>query len=175
MPFGKPKKVDNAKLWDYALGALSRRALTAGELRAKLEQRAEDPSIVPAVMAKLKEYGYLDDKRFAESFAAARLENQGLGKQRVLRDLRQRRVNQPEAEAAVAKTFEGADEAALIEDYLKRKFRGVNLGETMRDPAKLSSAYRKLRYAGFSGGNSIRVLKRYTEMADQLEDDPDDR
>lgn len=172
MPLGKPKKLEPHKLWDYALGALTRRALTLGELRSRLEQRATEPTAVPAVIEKLKEYGYLDDKRFAEAFASSRLENQGLGRQRVLRDLRQRRVSQTEAEAAAEKTFAGTDEIALIEDYLKRKFRNVNLAEAMRDPAKLNSAYRKLRYAGFSGGNSIRVLKRYSENAEHLEDEP---
>jgi regulatory protein len=172
MPIGRPKKLDNAKLWDYALAALSRRALTTGEIRSRLAARAEDVSAVPAVMAKLAEYGYLDDTRFAESFAAARLENQGLGRQRVLRDLRQRRVGAAEAEAAVEKTFDGSDEAALIEGYLRRKYRGADLAEKLRDPAKLAAAYRKLRYAGFSSGNSIRVLERYTGRARDIEDDP---
>jgi tripartite-type tricarboxylate transporter receptor subunit TctC len=47
---------------------------------------------VDAVLAKLKDAKYLDDQRFAENYAAARLENEGFGKMRVLRDLRQHRV-----------------------------------------------------------------------------------
>lgn len=172
MAFPQPRKYDQSRLWDYALGALGRRALSASELRARLERRAEDPSCIPALLDKLAEYGYLDDRRFAESFAAARKENQHLGRQRVLRDLRQRRVHPEQAEAAVGKAFEGSDEVALIEEHLRRKFRGVNLAEELQDPARLNSAYRKLRYAGFSGSNSIRVLRRYSERAASLEDDP---
>ena len=57
----------------------------------------------------------------------------------------------------------------LIEAYLSRKFRGKDLASWLSDDKNLMAAYRRLRYAGFSGGNSIRVLKRYTQQADQLE------
>ena len=41
----------------------------------------------------LKGVGYLDDQRFAETFASARLENDGFGRQRLLNDLRARRIS----------------------------------------------------------------------------------
>lgn len=168
-----PRKLDPTGLWDYALRALGRRALAAGELRVRLEARAETPDLVAPVMAKLGEYGYLDDARFADSYTRARLENEGLGRQRVLRDLRLRRVPQATAEAAVQKAFDPVDETALIEAFLRRKYRGVNLAEELKQPAKLASAYRKLRYAGFSGGRSIAALKRYSDRAEELEDEPE--
>jgi regulatory protein len=164
-----PKKLDREALFDYAVKTLGARALSMGELRVRLSRKAEAEGDIGEVMGKLKEYGYLDDRRFAETFAASRLENQGFGRHRVLRDLRQRRVAPAVAEKAVAGAFEETDEVELIEAYLKRKYRKVNLGELLRDPAKLAAAYRKLRYAGFSGGNAIRALKRYSELADELE------
>jgi regulatory protein len=165
-----PKKLDSEALWGYSLRALGARGLATGELRSKLQRRAENPADVDAVILRLKEYGYLDDRKFAESFATARLETEGFGRQRVLRDLRQRRVPVPLAEGAVGKAYDSVDEVALIDDYLRRKFRHVDLRNVLRDPAKLAAAYRKLRYAGFSGGNVIRVLKRYSAQADELED-----
>ena len=170
----KPAKLDGEKLWTYAVRALGARAMASGEIRTRLQRRAENPPDIDAVIAKLKEYGYLNDKKFAENYASARLENAGLGKQRVLRDLRQRRVAPPLAEKAVDDTYAGSDEVVLIEEYLAKKFRNVNLGLTLRDPAKLASAFRKLRYAGFSAGNSIRVLKRYSERAGEIEEDSAD-
>jgi regulatory protein len=89
---GKPKLLDQEGLLNLALRALGGRAHSTGELREKLRRRAERQVDVDAVLAKLKESGYLNDRRFAENYASARLENQGLGKMRVLRDLRQRRV-----------------------------------------------------------------------------------
>ena len=39
---------------------------------------------------------------------------------------------------------------------------------------ELASAFRKLRGAGFSTGNSIRALKRYAAEAERLEELGDD-
>lgn len=153
-----------------ALRALGMRAHSQGELRQKLMRRAENAAEVDGVIEKLKESGYLDDKRYAESYASARLENEGLGKTRVLRDLRQRRVAPKLAEQAVAQAFGATDELELIEAYLKRKFRGKDLPNWLSEEKNLMSAYRRLRYAGFSSGNSINVLKRYASRAGELED-----
>ncbi|HBY60792.1 MAG TPA: RecX family transcriptional regulator [Solibacterales bacterium] len=158
----KPKLLDEAALKEYALRLLGGRALSAGQLREKLRSKAERKEAVDAVLAQLKEYGYLDDRAFAETYANARLNNQGFGKQRVMRDLRQRRVSAGIAEQAVAKTFADSDEVALVEAFLARKYRGANLTELLADEKKLASVYRRLRYAGFSGSASAKVLGRHT-------------
>ena len=165
----KAKLFQNAQLLDYAVRALGGRAHSTGELREKLRRRAERPEDVEQVLAKLKELGYLDDRRFAENYAAARLENQGLGKMRVLRDLRQRRIAPQLAEQAAEKTYRETDEAALIGEFLKRRYRGKKLAEFLQDEKNLAGAYRRLRYAGFSAGASIRVLKQFSKQAEELE------
>jgi len=165
-----PKKKDAAKLWEYALNALGRRALSAGEIRQKLKDKAADQADVEPAMAKLKEYGYLDDANFAETYASARRANQSFGKIRVMRDLRTRRVGSETAEKAIEKVFAGTDEMALAEVYVARKFRNRDLKEYLADPNHLASAYRKLRYAGFSSTVTVRVLKRYSERAEEIEE-----
>jgi regulatory protein len=170
----KPKLFQEAELLNYAVRALGGRAHSTGELREKLRRRAERSEDVDSVLAKLKQLGYLDDRRFAESYAAARLENQGLGKMRVLRDLRQRRVAPKLAEQVTEQTYEKTNETELIEQFLKRKYRGKKLGVFLAEEKNLAAAYRRLRYAGFSAGASIRVLKRYAsqpEVLDTLESD----
>jgi regulatory protein len=166
-----PKKLDAEGLWAYSLKLLGGRALSTGEVRQKLIRRAEQETDVEPVLVKLRDYGYLNDTKFAESYAGWRKENEGFGKIRVLRDLRQRRVAPALAGDAVERAFKDTDETELIQAFLERKFRNVNLGELLQEDKKLQSVYRKLRYAGFSSGTSIRVLKRYAEKADQLEDE----
>jgi len=158
---------------NYALRSLGGRALSTGELRQKLRQRAELAGDVDPVLAKLKEAGYLNDRRYAESFAAARLENDGHGRGRVLRDLQVHRVAPKLAEEVVQGAFAGTDEVDLIEAYLNRKYRGKDLPVWLGEEKNLASAFRRLRYAGFSTGNSIRVLKRYAAKADDLEEAAD--
>ncbi len=170
----KPAPLDADALLGYALRALGMRAMSTSELRARLLRRAAQASDIDLVMAKLGDAGFLNDRRFAESYATARLENQGFGKLRVLRDLRQRRVAGEVAEAVVQKTFEGTDEVALIEQFLARKYKGKDLPAFLSEDKNLVSAFRRLRMAGFSPGSAIRVLKRYAASADALEETSDD-
>ena len=165
------KQLDVNGLMAFAAQALSVRALTVSELREKLKRRAAEPSDVDGVLGRLKESGYLNDQRFAESYASWRRDDGGFGKMRVLRDLMARRVAPAIAKQASEKAFAGADEIAMIEKFLERKYRGKDLGALLKEEKNLASAYRKLRMAGFSTSNSVRVLKRYAGQAELLEDD----
>src|SRR4029453_9436616 len=56
-------RLSAAALWDYAVKALAARASSTGELRRKLVQRAELESDVEEIISRLREYGYLNDRR----------------------------------------------------------------------------------------------------------------
>src|SRR5215470_952968 len=106
----KKTRLSASALWDYAVKTLGARAYSTGELRRKLALKAERASDVDETISRLRDCGYLNDKRFAESYAGSRLENQGLGKLRVLRDLRERKVSATLAEGAVNRVYKGVDE-----------------------------------------------------------------
>ena len=169
-----PKKLGPDRLWEYALRLLGHRGYSTGEMRLKLSVRAETVSALNEVMAKLKEYGYLDDKKFAETYATNRRENNSLGRLRIFRELRARRISQVVAERAVNRVFAATDEQALATTYLERNFRGKNLLEYLHDESKLASVFRRLRRAGFSSGAAISVLKSFTAKASELENLPDE-
>ena len=154
----------------YAARALAARAQSSSELRTRLKRRAARQQDVEEVLSRLKQSGYLNDRRFADSFANWRRENQGFGKTRVMRDLMARRVAPAVAQQAVHAAYQETDEVAMIEKFLERKYRGKDLGALLAEEKHLASAFRKLRAAGFGAGNSIRVLKRYAEQADRLEE-----
>jgi hypothetical protein len=89
--------------------------------------------------------------------------------------LRKRRAAPSVAEKAVAKVYSEADEVALIEAFLRRKYRSVTLDVFLAEPKNLASACRRLRVAGFGSANSLSVLKRFArepELLDGLEDEP---
>ncbi len=163
------KKLDALKLWEYALKSVGARAQSSGEMRKKLQARAAAPEDVDAALSKLKEYGMLDDRKFAEAFATSRLENQGFGKARAVRDLRQRRVAPALAETAVARVYAESDETVLIEDFIRRKYRTADRDNLFREDKDLASAFRRLRLAGFSSGKIIPVLKRFAKDPDLLD------
>src|SRR4051794_25207450 len=116
----KTRPLDAESLWSYALKALGGRAHSTGGVREKLRRRAEHVSDIEDVIARLKNSGYLDDHRFAEAFANARLSNDRLGQGRVIQDLRQRRVAPPLAEKTVRDVYEEVDEQALIDEFIRK-------------------------------------------------------
>lgn len=165
----KLPELEAPELLDLALRALASRAYSVAELREKLTRRAANEEDVAAVLDRLREYGYVNDRKLADAFASARLANQGLGKARVVRDLRKRRVARGVAESAAEEAYRGADEVALIEAFLRRKYRSEPLETLLADPRSLASVYRRLRSAGFTASNSIAVLRRFTREAEALE------
>lgn len=159
-------KLDEKSLWEYALRALSQRAHSSGEIKQKLLKRAQSAEATNAVLAKLRDYGMVDDRRFSEAFASARLQNDGFGRFRVLNDLRRKRVAPGIAETAVNSAFTGTDEPQLVERYLKRKYRNIDLSQFLKEEKNLAAAYRRLRTAGFGSASAIAVLKRYSQRAE---------
>jgi len=157
----KRASLDSAALWEYALRVLAGRAHSAGELREKLRGKAERAADVDPTIARLKDYGYLNDRKFAESFAAARLENEGLGKTRVLADLSRRRVAPAVAQQTVGKVYEDVNEQVLAEDFVRRKFRMASRESLFQDDKQMASAYRRLVRAGFRSATAIAVLKKF--------------
>jgi regulatory protein len=164
------KTLDVEGLLAFSARTLSARAQTVSELRQKLSRRAANSADVDEVLRRLKDNGYLNDQRFAESFADWRRDSDGFGKTRVVRDLLARRVPSELAKKAVETAYVSADEIAMIERYIERKFRGKDLGAFFRDNKHLAAGFRRLRTAGFSSGNSIKVLKRYAANAENLEE-----
>lgn len=165
----KPRPLDAEALWSYALKALAQRAHSTGELKEKLRRRAEHVSEIDGVIARLKDNGYLDDRRFAESFATSRLTNEGLGKGRVIQDLRQRRVAPALAEKTVGQVYEEVDEQALIDDFIRKKYRKTPREGLFQDEKDLGKAYRRLSRAGFRPGDIVRALKRFAKDPELLD------
>jgi regulatory protein len=159
----QPRRLDAARLWDYALKSLAGRAHSTGELREKLRRRAERATDIDDVLARLKEHGYLNDRHFAESFAAARLSSEKFGRTRVLQDLRQRRVAPALAESTVRQVYEDVNEEGLIEDWIRRKYRLASREALFQEDKEVASAYRRLLRAGFRTGDILRVLKRFAK------------
>ena len=69
MPLGQPRKLERDDLREYAAKLLSGRALTASEFKDKLRRRAADVGDIDGIVAQLKEYGALNDRKYAEHFA----------------------------------------------------------------------------------------------------------
>lgn len=164
-------------LFEYAVEALSRRSLTAAELRSRLERRAARAADVDEVLERLSAVGYLDDSRVAESYSRFRKEFEALGPKRVVRELRRRGVEASVAETAVGEAYEGSDEAELIHAHLQKKLVRDYRERKIEDPRVIARLYRGLARAGFPGDkivDTLREISADSEWLDAFADDPGD-
>jgi regulatory protein len=165
-----PTRLEGEGLFDYAVKYLALRACSSEELRGKLRLKAAHMGEIDGILDRLKDIGYLNDARFAESYASYRVENDGFGRMRVLSDLRGRRVTGNLAEKAVEQVFEGKSEAEMIDAFIERRMPSIHGKGKIEDERELARAYRRLRRAGFSSGGTMSALKRLAARPEALED-----
>jgi len=108
------------------------------ELRERLlEGRGATPQIVETVIERLREYGYLDDARYAQSYASLRVQQRPLGRQRLQRDLWLKKIDKQTAEAALDHVFEQIPEEDLIDKAIAKRVRLRGKPKTREDAKKL--------------------------------------
>lgn len=134
--------------------------------------RAANAADPDKIIERLKEIGYLDDRRYAESFASSRVENDGFGRMRVLNDLRARRVAPDLAVRAVDQAIGEKSEAEQIEAFIERRMPSISKAAALEDDRKLAAAYRKLRRAGFSSAPVLAALRKRARNPETFEDAP---
>lgn len=172
MPFSRKSRkphepLGEAGLYDYAVKALGRQMRTEVELRRLMSARAEEGELgeaaVRAVIARLKEHGYLDDRAFAETYARLRQENEKLGARRVRQDLQQKGIRSELIAETVDARYAETNEEKLAREYLSRK--RIPKPESPEDTARVM---RRLVAAGFSTGTIYKVLRRWDVPEEEL-------
>jgi regulatory protein len=180
MPFRakkKPEPLAEAALYEYAVNALGRRMRTVTELTRLMRQRVEPGETgqakINAVIARLKEYGFLNDSDYAANYARLRQENASFGKRRVRQDLAVKGVHSEVIASTLDAAYENVNEEALARRHLERK--GVKQPTNDKEAARIM---RMLIRAGFSTGTVYAIPKRWNIPEDtlaafeNLEDDP---
>lgn len=157
--------------------ALGRHMRTEAELRRLMHQRVEPgeagQGVVAKVIARLKEYGYLDDAAFAETYARLRQENEKLGQRSVRQKLAQKGVAANVVSETIEARYAGTDEEALARQYLERK--RMRKPENEKETARVM---RRLVAAGFSTGVIYKILRQWDvpdealSALDNLSDEP---
>lgn len=170
----RPRKLASEELFEYAVKCLGARAYSTADLKSKLRLRAAKPPDVDAAIDRLKDIGYLDDTSFAEGYAAARIENEGFGRMRVLQDLRAKRIDSELADRAVNQAIGDRSEDELIDAFISRRMSSLRIGGPVDDGRRLAAAYRKLRRAGFTSSAILKALKRLAARPEDLEEPTED-
>lgn len=88
-------------------------------------------------MERLRNRGYLDDRRYAERFARSGLALRGLGRHRLRAELISRGVKRPLVERGLAEALEEVSEAQVLETLAQKYWRLHQQDEPERRIQKL--------------------------------------
>lgn len=150
-----------------AVELLAAKPRSVAELRERLlEKEWASEEAVDYALAKLNEYGYVDDDRFAFGFASYRVRQKPVGRQRLARDLQTKKVPREAADAALDLVYNETPEEELIERAIEKRVRLRGRPATRQETKSL---YDHLLRLGFSSDLIIRKV-RESAAADADED-----
>ena len=126
------------RVFQRAAKLLAAKQRSVEELRERLlTTRGATKADVEEVIARLREYGYLDDAKFAQSYASLRLRERPIGRRRLQRDLSLKKVDKQTASTALDEVFEATPEAELIERAIAKRIRLRGQPKSREDAKKL--------------------------------------
>ena len=131
---------------------LGRRALSEHELGSKLEEKGYEEADIHDTLAYLRDYGYVDDAKYALSFALTR-HGRGQGQYRIRQELRNRGVDEEIVESVLEQLPEPD---GAIQKILQSKLGKVNDEDTRRKAAAALSR------RGFGWDEINRALEEWT-------------
>jgi regulatory protein len=112
-----------AKTFQRAAKLLAAKPRSVAELRERLLERCSSKAIVETVIARLREYGYLDDERYALGYVSSKVRQQPIGRRRLQQSLQMKKVDRAVADEALAQVFAETSEEELIDRAIEKRVR----------------------------------------------------
>jgi len=110
--------------FERAVKLLAAKPRSVAELRERLLRRkGTTEAVVETVISRLREYGYLDDERFAFSYASFKVKQRPLGRRRLERDLKLKKVATEVANEALELVYAETSEEQLIDKAIEKRLR----------------------------------------------------
>ena len=154
------------KTFERAVKLLAAKPRSVAELRERLLQGKGlrgNKAIVDTVIERLREYGYLDDERFAFSYAASKVKQRPIGRRRLQRDLQLKQIENTVADEALELVYTETPEEQLIDRAIQKR---VRLRGRPKNRAEAKSLFDHLLRQGFGFdlvSEKVRKLVEYTD------------
>jgi len=112
------------KTFERAIKLLAAKPRSVAELRERLlKLKDTNEEVVETVIARLREYGYLNDERLAFSYASYKVKQKLVGRRRLERDLKFKKVDSSVANEALDMVFCETPEEQLIDEAIAKRLR----------------------------------------------------
>ena len=112
-----------ARAFQRAVKLLAAKPRSIAELRERLAERCSSKTVIETVIARLREYGYLDDERYALGYASSKIRQQPIGRRRLELSLAQKKVDSTVAGEALDQVFAETPEEDLLDRALEKRLR----------------------------------------------------
>ncbi|MBX3296906.1 MAG: RecX family transcriptional regulator [Acidobacteria bacterium] len=152
-----------------AVRLLAAKPRSVKELRGRLLEKVwTNEEIVDAVIAKLKEYEYLDDERFARDTAASKLRQKPQGRRLLEQAMSRKQLDRETVAAAVDAAFEKHPESELIDQAIEKRLRLKGRPESREE---LKKFYDHLMRQGFGYG---LIREKLSQLPDAPPAEPEE-
>jgi regulatory protein len=151
--------------YSTALTLLSRRELSARQLRERLIRRKFSANDIDAALDRLMQDRTVDDRRVAVASARMEAAIKGRGKRRVLQTVQRLGIAADIAKTAVDDVFDEVDEASLLDRALDKRLKGASLQDL--DDKGRARVIRHLVAQGFEPSQVFARLRRKGVEADE--------
>jgi regulatory protein len=159
-----------SRIMQYAVKLLAAKSRSVAELRERLlERRWANPAIVESVIERLRQYGYLDDERYAIGYASLKVRQRPLGRARLERDLKFRQVSSEVAGEALDQVFAETSEAELLDRALAKRVRLRGQPKTRAEAKSLFDHLLRLGFPYELVSDKVRSAVRVSD--DDLEEE----
>jgi regulatory protein len=112
------------KTFERAIKLLAAKPRSVAELRERLLRgKNTNEEIVETVIARLREYGYLNDELFAFGYASYKVKQRPVGRRRLERDLKLKKVESDVANEALEMVYAATPEEQLIDQAIAKRLR----------------------------------------------------
>jgi len=126
------------RVFQRAAKLLAAKQRSIEELREKLSTtRGATKAMVDEAIERLRDYGYLDDAKFAQTYASLRLRERPIGRRRLQRDLWLKKVDKQTIDSALDEVFESTPEQNLIDRAIAKRVRLRGKPKTREEAKKL--------------------------------------
>jgi regulatory protein len=112
------------RTFERAVKLLAAKPRSVAELRERLLRgKNTNEEVVETVIARLREYGYLNDERFAFSYASYKVKQMPVGRRRLERDLKFKKIDSGVANEALEMVYAETSEEQLIDQAIAKRLR----------------------------------------------------
>ena len=156
------------KTFERAIKLLTAKPRSVAELRERLlSGKDSNEEVVETVISRLREYGYLNDERFAFSYASYKVKQKPVGRRRLERDLKFKKIDSSVANEALEMVYAETSEEQLIDKAIEKRLR---IRGKPKNRAETKSLFDHLVRQGFGFelvNDKIRSLA--TDFTDEMD------